>query len=86
MRILPLRVRKWIRIEPRRVRASEGVRNKEKHPSNLFFNNPRLSILPGNAPDPKVLYYLVIIKIATIFFSSTKFFIEQLHYKTILFT
>ncbi len=49
---MPRRVRKSSRIVPRRVRA--GVRNRKKTPFKLIFINPRSSIKPGSAHDPKI--------------------------------
>ena len=44
---MPRRVRKGIRKEPRR-----GIEIGKTLPK-LFFNNPRSSIKPRSAPDPK---------------------------------
>ena len=36
--------------------APQGLEIGKTHPQ-LIFNNPRSSILPENAPDPKILLY-----------------------------
>ncbi len=46
---MPRWVRKAIKLGPRRVRASSMTRNKKK------INNPRSSIKPESAPDPRFL-------------------------------
>ena len=56
MFILVVRVNldlKGIRIKPRRVRAPALARNNKKTSPKIIFDNPRSSIKPGSARDPK---------------------------------
>ena len=43
---------KGIMIEPCMIRASAGARNRKKN-TKIIFDNPRSSIKPESAPDPK---------------------------------
>jgi len=47
------------RIRPSRARAPlpAGARNRKK--TQIIFNNPRTSIKPESAPDPKSQYFIV---------------------------
>ena len=56
MLALPRRVRRDIRIGPAWLKPPAGARNR-KTPPQIILNNPRSSIKPESAPDPKFFYF-----------------------------
>ena len=53
---MPHKVREGIKIGPRRVSAPRLGYRKETPPPKIICNNPRSSIKPESAPDPKNEY------------------------------
>ncbi len=70
---MPRRVRKGIWIEPSRVKAPHRESKWEKSYPKIISNNPRYSIKPGSAPDPKFQLLKNIIYVCFLFQDGLEF-------------